>query len=202
MPSCSGSSGSPGNALSIEALVAHYGLAALFVGAGLEGEAAVVAGGLLAHRDLVPLGGAMAVAALGSFTADQIWFQVGRRFRDARLVAKARAQPAFVRAVAALERHPIGFIFAFRFIYGLRTVSPIAIGTSAVPGRVYLAVNAAAALVWGCSFTLVGYAFGKSFETLLSRFRPHGHQWLYLAGGIVAAGAVAGLIHWRRRRLM
>ena len=186
--------------MSIEHLVAHYGLAALFVGAGLEGEAAVVAGGLLAHRGLLPLPGAMVVAVLGSFVADQLWFQVGRRFRDARLVARARAQPAFARAVAALERHPIGFIFAFRFIYGLRTVSPIAIGTSAVAGRTYLFVNAAAALIWGSLFTLVGYAFGKSFEEFFGRFRPHGHQWLYLAGGIVAAGMVVGLIHWWRGR--
>jgi membrane protein DedA with SNARE-associated domain len=186
--------------MSIEALVAHYGLLALFVGAGLEGEAVVVAGGILAHRHLVPLAGAMLAASAGSFVADQIWFQVGRRARDAKLVAKARAQPAFARAVAALERHPIGFIFAFRFIYGLRTVSPIAIGTSRVPGRTYLAINAAAAAIWGSLFTLVGYAFGKSFEEFFGRFRPHGHQWLYLAGGIVVAGAVAGAIHWWRRR--
>jgi membrane protein DedA with SNARE-associated domain len=187
--------------VNIEALVAHYGLAALFVGAGIEGEAAVIAGGLLAHRGLLPIGGVMAATALGSFVADQIWFQVGRRFRDARLVAKARAQPAFARAVVALERHPIGFIFAFRFIYGLRTVSPIAIGTSAVPGRTYLAVNAAAAVTWGCLLSLVGYAFGQSFERFFGRFRPHGHQWLWIAAAIVLIGAIIGLIQWRRRRV-
>ncbi|MDE0878768.1 MAG: DedA family protein [Sphingomonas bacterium] len=186
--------------MSIEALVAQYGLPALFIGAGLEGEAAVVAGGLLAHRGLVPIGGAMAAVSLGSFVADQLWFQVGRRFRDARLVKKARAQPAYARAMRLLERYPIGFIFAFRFIYGLRTVSPIAIGTSNVSGRTYLAVNAAAAVIWGCCFTLAGYVFGKSIEEFFGRFGPHGHQWLYLAAAIVIVGAAAGLFHWRRRK--
>ena len=187
--------------MNIEALVAHYGFAALFVGAALEGEAAVVAGGVIAHRGLVPLGGAMAAASLGSFVADQLWFQIGRRFRDARPIAKIRAQPAFSRAVVALERRPIGFIFAFRFIYGLRTVSPIAIGTSAVPARTYLAVNAVAAVIWGCAFTILGYLFGKSVEQFLGRWKPHGHDWFYVAGGIVIAGIVVALIHqwWRRR---
>ena len=186
--------------MSIEHLVAHYGLAALFVGAGLEGEAAVVAGGLLAHQGLLPLAAAMVVAVLGSFTADQIWFQVGRRFRDYRWIARARAQPAYAKAMRALERHPIGFIFAFRFIYGLRTVSPIAIGTSDVAARTYLVVNAAAALVWGCAFTLVGYVFGNAFEEMFGRFRPHGHQWLYVAIALVAAGALVGIVYKVRQR--
>ena len=35
--------------MTLEALVQQYGLAALLLGAGIEGEAAVVADGLLAH---------------------------------------------------------------------------------------------------------------------------------------------------------
>ena len=187
--------------MSIEHLVAHYGLVALFFGAAFEGEAAVTAGGLLAHQGLLPLPGAMIVAILGSFTADQLWFQVGRRFRDHRWVARARAQPAFAKAVRALERHPIGFIFAFRFILGLRTVSPIAIGASRVAGRTYLAVNAAAAIVWGAAFTTIGYVFGNAFEQVFGRFKPHGHQWVYIALALVVIGALIGLfVKWRSRR--
>lgn len=187
--------------MNIEALVAQYGLIALFVGSGIEGEAVVVAGGLVAHRGLVPLGGAMIAASMGSFIADQIWFQIGRRFRDARSVTRAREKAAFARAIEALERHPVGFIFAFRFIYGLRTISPIAIGTSNVEARTYLLVNAIAAVLWGCAFTLAGYVFGNSFERLFGRFKPHGHQWLYVAGALVVVGAIVGLSHlWRQRR--
>ena len=187
--------------MSIESLVQHYGLAALFVGAAFEGEAAVLAGGLLAHQGLVPLPGAILAVVAGSFLADQAWFQVGRRFRDHRWVAKVRAQPAFARAVRALERHPVGFIFAFRFIYGLRTVSPIAIGTSAVPARTYLAVNAAAAVVWGACFTTAGYVFGDAIEEMLGRFRPHGRDWLWIALALVIAGAIIGIGYkWRQRR--
>ena len=148
----------------------------------------------------MPLTGAMIVAVLGSFTADQAWFQIGRRYRDHRWVVRARRQPAFARAIRALERHPVGFIFAFRFLYGLRTVSPIAIGTSSVAARTYLAVNAAAALVWGCTFTLVGYVFGSAFEEFLGRLRPHGRDWLWIALALVVAGAIVGIVYkWRQR---
>lgn len=186
--------------MTLAALVARYGLGALFVGAGLEGEAVVVAGGLLAHQGLFPLAGACVAAACGSFAADQAWFAVGRRFRNHRWVEKARGKAAFAKALAALERHPVGFIFAFRFIYGFRTVSPIAIGTSEVRARLFLLINAGAAIVWGITFSLVGYLFGNAFERLVGRLRPHGHKLWWIVAGLVAAGLVVGAVHWWRGR--
>jgi hypothetical protein len=41
--------------MTIDSLIAHYGLAAIFLGAGTEGEAAAVAGGIVAHRKLIAL---------------------------------------------------------------------------------------------------------------------------------------------------
>ena len=199
---CCGSWASPceTDTVSIEALVARFGLPALFLGSGLEGEAVVVAGGLLAHQGLVPLGGVMAVTAAGSFVADQAWFAFGRRFRNHRWVARARAKPAFARALAALERHPIGFIFAFRFIYGLRTISPIAIGTTGVRARLFLAVNAVAAAIWGMTFSAIGYLFGREFEAWVGRLHPHGRTLWVIVTGLILTGLTAGAVYWLRRR--
>lgn len=134
--------------MSIETLIAQYGLAAIFLGAGLEGETAVVTGGVLAHQHLLPLWGTAAAAVGGSFAADQVFFLAGRRYRDTARVRKIAAKPAFAKALDTLERHPTIFILGFRFLYGLRTVSPIAIGTSHVPARTFLLLNAVAAAVW------------------------------------------------------
>ncbi|MBW6527346.1 VTT domain-containing protein [Sphingomonas sp. RHCKR7] len=185
--------------MTIEAIVARYGLAAVFAGAALEGEAAVIAGGLLAHQEMFPLAGAMAAAAAGSFTADQAYFYAGRRFRDHRWVAAARERPAFARAMAALERHPVGFIFAFRFLYGLRTISPIAIGTAGIRPRLYAAVNAVSAMLWAITFTTIGFVFGDTFEAAVGRLRHDPRLW-WLAGSVVAAGAAVALVHRIRSR--
>lgn len=184
--------------MTIEALVSHYGLAALFLSAGLEGETVVVAGGLLAHRGLFSLGGAMAAASAGSFVADQLWFFIGRRFHDHRWVQKARAKPAFARAIDIFHRHPTGFIFAFRFIYGFRTVSPIAIGTTDVSAKLFVAVNLVSAIVWGVAFTTIGYVFGHGFERFVGRILPDTRALLLVAGGVVALVGVIALVRWRR----
>jgi LPXTG-motif cell wall-anchored protein len=185
--------------MSIESLLAHYGLPAIFLGAGFEGETAVVTGGLIAQAGLVSLPGACVAAATGSFLADQLFFLAGRYFREARFVRRVAANPLFARALAMLEAHPIGFIFAFRFIYGFRTVSPFAIGTTQVPGRTFLIVNAVAAVVWGITFTLIGYFFGHAFEALIARLRPSPRT-LAIVGGAVLLAALAGWWWWRRRR--
>ena len=157
----------------------------------------MVAGGLLAHRGLFSLPGAMVAASAGSFVADQLFFAAGRYFRDRSWVRRQRERPAFARVLAMLERHPVAFIFAFRFIYGIRTISPIAIGTSQVREPLFLVVNLIAAIVWGCVFTAIGYAFGHEFERLLHRFEPSGTT----IAVVVCVGIVALVVlHLFRRR--
>jgi membrane protein DedA with SNARE-associated domain len=196
MPSCCGSWASQAD-VTLDAIVARYGLAALFLGAGLEGEAAVVTGGLLAHRGLFPLWAAMLVAASGSFTADQLWFLIGRRFRSSARVRRAQLRPAFAKALAMFERHPVGFIFAFRFIYGFRTISPIAIGTTQVSPRLFVAVNLVSAIVWGAAFTAIGYLFGHGFARLLGRSLPSTPVLVAIVAGVLA---LLGLVYVLRRK--
>ncbi len=175
----------------IEPLIARYGLLALFVGAGIEGEAVVVTGGILAHRGLVPLWGAMVASATGSCIVDQIWFFLGRYFRHYPWVQRQTERPAFARATAFLERHPTAFIFGFRFIYGLRTISPIAIGTTHVEARKFVPLNALAAAIWGPLFTLLGYEFGKAIDPILHRLQSSA---IYAVAGIALVAIVAFVI--------
>lgn len=184
--------------MSIESLITRFGLAAIFLGAGFEGETSVVTGGLLAHQNLLPLVGTGIAAATGSFAADQLFFFVGRRYRDTARIRRMTAKPAFAKALAAFDRHPTAFILGFRFLYGLRTISPVAIGTSQVPARTFVILNAISATVWATLFTAVGYLFGDRVLALLG-----GHH-SKLVGIAILAGVVAlvflALRLWRRQR--
>ena len=180
----------------IEQLLVKYGLLALFFGAGLEGELAVVAGGILSHHGSFPLGAAMIVATLGSFTADQIWYFIGRNARDSKLVARVKHKRLFARALALVGRRPVPFILGFRFVYGMRTVSPVAIGVAGIPIRMFLPLNMIAAVIWAPLFTWLGYHLGKEAFPLVRRM---GGGVLLALGGIVIIGlAVWLIVHWRR----
>ena len=182
--------------MSIESLITRYGLAAIFLGAGFEGETSVVTGGLLAHQNLLPLVGAGIASATGSFAADQLFFFIGRRYRDTARIRRMIARPAFAKALGTLDRHPTAFILGFRFLYGLRTISPIAIGTSHVPTRTFVLLNAISAIVWAALFTGIGYLFGDQVLALLGGNKLVG---IAILIGVVAAIFV-GLRLWTRYR--
>jgi len=187
--------------MTIELLLARYGVLGIFLGAAIEGETVVVAGGLLAHRGLVPLWAAAGAAAAGSFLADQFFYSLGRNFSDHPRLEAMKRKPAFAKAITALQRRPTGFIFAFRFLYGLRTVSPVVIGIAGVPRARFIMLNAAAALLWGVLFTLLGYAFGNAIEQMFGRLRPSMHLLVAAACAGAAAFAVFHLGRWGWRAL-
>jgi len=185
--------------MTIETAIARFGLLAVFVGAAVEGETAVVTGGLLAHEQLLPLGGVMIAAAAGSLLADQALFYLGRHYREHRRIRAIMSRPQFAKAWTMLERYPRRFIFAFRFLYGLRTISPIAVGTSSVPARVFLLLNLLAAIVWAVAATTIGYAFGHGIEVLIGEMREIEH--VAAAAGALIAIALGTAWFVRRRRL-
>jgi membrane protein DedA with SNARE-associated domain len=201
MPSGAGDHGDGYDLLmTIETLIAHYGFAAIFVGAGVEGETSVVAGGVLAHRGLLPLWVAGVAAVTGSFIADQLFFAAGRHFRDHPRVRRMEQRPAFAKALVMLEHHPILFIMGFRFLYGLRTISPMAVGTSQVRARTFFLLNGLAAIVWGALFTGIGYGFGGGIERLFGDNISVGSLLPIATVAIVLLFGVAQAVRWLHHR--
>jgi membrane protein DedA with SNARE-associated domain len=157
----------------------------------------VVAGGALAQRGLLSLPLVLIACTAGSAAIDQALFLAGRFGRDWRLVAKARAHPGFVRALGFIERHPAGFVLTFRFLYGLRAVSPVAVGLSRMNAWRFTGLNLLAAALWAGLFTGLGYLFGKELEAVFARLHPP--IWVMVAGA-AAVLALIGLVAWRWRR--
>ena len=156
----------------MEALVLRYGVVAIFLGAGIEGEPFALASGVLAHRHWLPTWLAIGAAICGAVAIDQFWFHLSRHFQRSRLVRRVVQRPSFARALALIERYPVRFVLLFRFAYGLRAVAPVAIGASRVPTRLFVPLNIAAAIVWGLAFTGAGYLIGPAFEAAEAHYGP------------------------------
>jgi membrane protein DedA with SNARE-associated domain len=96
-----------------------------------------------------------------------------------------------------IERHQLLVILGFRFLYGLRTVSPFAIGMSDVPTRRYLVLNLIGAAVWAAAVSYLGYTLGEAAEALLGQIRRYE---LGIFAAIAALGAILWGAHFARRR--
>jgi len=177
-----------------DALISRYGYLAIFIGTFLEGETILVLGGFAAHRGLLELPGVMACAFAGSLASDQLFFFVGRWRGAAWLARRPGWQPGVERVRGMIARHDTLIILAFRFIYGLRNVTPFALGMSDVPALKFAALNAIGAAVWAVAVAALGWFVGSAARQLL------GHLERYELG--VAALIVGfGLVLWARRRL-
>ncbi len=158
-------------------MIAHYGLFAILVGVALEGETVAMIGGMSAHRGLLALSAVWAAVLAGTMIADQGLFYAGRLLKDRSWVRTIRATTRFQKAQSLFERHPQKFVMLFRFLYGLRTVSPLLIGTSGFSPARFAILNLVAAILWSSLFVGLGYVFGLGIEELLNQVPPF-RQWL------------------------
>lgn len=174
-------------------MVEQYGYVAVLVGTFLEGETILVLGGLAAFHGHLQLQGVMLCAFIGSLFGDQLWFYLGRRGGRALLARKPSWRPAMERIDRIMIRHQYWFILVFRFLYGLRTVAPFAIGMSQVRIITYTILNVIGAAIWAVSVALLGYWLGDLLRS------PAVRTYERLAIALLLA-VFAVLWYWRWRR--
>ena len=183
--------------MDLASLIEQHGYTFTFVGALIEGETLMILAGLAAHRGYLHLPLLAALAALGSFLGDQLYFFLGRRYGE-RLVARfPRLEPGVRHADALLLRYAGAAVIAVRFLYGLRVLGPIAMGMTRLKWRTFLIFNAVGATLWSMCWLAVGYLLGELAGLLLGDLRRIEH-WLF-AGLAAVALMVVAYLHWRRR---
>lgn len=125
-------------------------------------EANPILGGIAVRHGGAGLFGVIVAVLLGTWVASILLYLVGRwriswvrhRWPDKRRL--------LTNALAAVRRRPWQASLAVRFAYGLRLPLPIACGAARVPFSLYLVASGISSLLWGTTFTLLGYALGRT----------------------------------------
>lgn len=164
----------------------------------LEGETIVVFAGFAAAQGLLNPLLLLAVTGLGSFVGDQSWFWIGRHFGTRLLDRFPRWRGGVEAALRWLERYNTGFILSFRFVYGVRNFSSLALGMSAVRGARFLVLNFLAAALWAASFISLGYFLGHAFRAVLGDIARSFS--LAMLGVFTVIASAVGLFHRAQRR--
>jgi membrane protein DedA with SNARE-associated domain len=157
--------------ISISELLDRYGYAAVLLGTFVEGETILILGGFAAHQGYLSFPGVVAAAFVGSVAGDQTAFFVGRRYGQRLLERWPRFQGGVARATALLTRHETPLLLGFRFVYGIRNVTPIAAGLGKIQAPRFVLFNLIGALAWSALVAAVGYAFGRGFVLVVERAR-------------------------------
>jgi membrane protein DedA with SNARE-associated domain len=164
----------------------------------VEGETFVIFAGSFAAQGLLNPVILLGCAWLGSFSGDQLYFYIGRRYGGQLLQRYPRWRCGVDAALGFLRRYSTGFVLSFRFTYGVRNFSSFAMGMSGLLWRKFLILNFIAAGVWAVAFVGAGYLLGNVFGAALRRVADS--FGLVMLGLFALMALVIFLLHRAQRR--
>ena len=171
------------------------------VGVVLPGVTAVLALGYLGRSGAVDPIAAVVVAISCEILGGHLAYAQGRRTRSARSVGSFRrrvapladrfgrtrswARALEVRALGVLGRRGVAAILLCQWVAGVRTVMPRLVGSAGMSYRMFAAAQVPSAVVWVCTWMLVGSVVGAAYERTAARVGVVG--FVVLAAGLLAA---------------
>jgi membrane protein DedA with SNARE-associated domain len=182
--------------MSLEHLLTSYGYLAIIIGTFLEGETILILAGFLAHRGYLELHLVILCAFLGTLLGDQLYFYIGYFMGREALARRPRWKNKAERVFSLLASWQSWLILGFRFLYGLRTVTPFIIGTSKISPLRFLILNMLGGLIWATSIGALGYLFGHSLGIMISDIKRYE---LIVFAGITGIGLG---VHYLCRRVL
>jgi membrane protein DedA with SNARE-associated domain len=183
----------------VEELVSRFGLPAVFLLTALEGDLALILGGVAAHLGLMSPLAVIVVGTLGGFAGDAAWFAIGRRAADA-----VRSSAAYRRVGPTLDGLVTRFgprqMLLARPVYGTRVATMLFWGSRRMAPATFATLDLPACAVWAVLLSSLGYYSSRSVAALLGDVK-HVETWLGIAAlAVVAAAVCAHVLVARARR--
>ena len=173
--------------MAFEELLTQFGYPALSLGTILEGEAALILGGILAKQGYFALFWVISIAFLTTLACDQFFFFFGR-IQGAKALKKWPQLEGKTRKIIHMVRkNHLWLAVFFRFVYGFRSITPFAIGLCGISPTRFLILNLLGISLWVLLLTWMGYLFGHALEWIMQGV----HDWaLWILGALLSVGAI------------
>jgi membrane protein DedA with SNARE-associated domain len=184
--------------MSLEELISTYGYAAIGIGTFIEGETILVLGGFAANRGYLELPWVIMSAFLGTLFGDQLYFYIGRIKGKSTIEKRPHWKANSEKVLVLLDKHQVWLIIGFRFIYGLRTVTPFLIGASNISPTRFLVLNMLGASLWSVTIGVLGYLFGGALEIIIGDIKRYE---LLVFIMLALIGVTTWLLHIRKNRI-
>lgn len=149
-------------------LIQKFGYLAILLGTLLEGEIFLALGGLFARQGLMNVWIVIVMAVAGSFISHGLMFWLGR-WRGLAVVQRfPKLQANYPKAHALAERFGPACILIVQFLYGMRLVTCLALGTLGLNTRAFVCWQLLACSLWALGMAAAGYVFGTAIQHLVS----------------------------------
>lgn len=149
---------------------AAWAYALLFAYSLGGGMVALLAAALLCASGALDIYLCVLIASVANFLGDEGLYYFAKLNRKQALPYFARHRRKLALAQVLFRRYGAGIILIKKYIYGLKTLVPIAIGFSRFNDMKFCAINAISATIWGLSLGCVGFFAGDLVSLLAQKF--------------------------------
>lgn len=149
---------------------AIWGYGILFLYSFGGGMIALLAASVLAGVGKLDLSLCIIIAALANFLGDELLFYLAKFNKNAVLPYFKKHRRKLALAQILFKSYGGKIILAKKFIYGLKTLIPLAIGLSKYNAKKFLFLNAICAIIWAVSLGLLGFFAGDFIQQISEKY--------------------------------
>ena len=142
-----------------------YGYIILFVYSLGGGMVALIAAGVLSYSGQMDLSLSIAVAFIANAIGDTALFYISRYNKAQMMPYLKKHRRKLALSHLLMKKYGDKIIFFQKFVYGIKTLIPIAIGFTKYSAIKFNVLNVISAALWSL---IIGFASYKAGETLMS----------------------------------
>lgn len=131
-------------------------------------------GGFFAHQGFLSFPAVVALGVTGTFISEAALYHLGLSKGPAIMRRYPARLARFERFAEHLHRHKYLLILGYRFLYGMRSVAPLAIGASGIPPLLFHSLNLLGTVIWTLTMATLGFFFGRSISHYLDNIDNYG----------------------------
>lgn len=160
-----------------------YGYILLFVYSLGGGMVGIIAAGVLSYIGKMDIGICIAVATLGNFVGDSLIFYFTRYSKTQIMPYLRKQRRSLALSQILFKKYGILIILVKKYLYGIKTIIPIAIALTKFPFVKFSIINAITSLIWAASLGMLSFYMGEyigdAYEYMKSKF------WILLLGVLI-----------------
>jgi len=173
--------------------LATYGYIVLFFYSLGGGFVALMAAGVLSYAGKMDLSASIAIAFVANFIGDALLFYMGRYHKSQVMNYLHHHKRKLALSHLLMKKHGSWIIIIQKYVYGIKTLIPIAIGLTKYSFVHFNILNAVAAALWAVSIGYGSYLAGDALTAAYTFIaeRPYiapvilfliiGLLWLYMS---------------------
>lgn len=167
-----------------------YGYLVLFLYSFGGGFLALMGAGVLSYAGHMDLSLSILIAFIANFIGDVVLFYMGRYNKKDVMTYLHKHKRKLALSHILMKKHGSWVIFLQKYVYGIKTLIPLAIGITKYDFKKFVVLNFFASLIWAVSIGLASFMAGEAIQQAYGFIaeRP------YLAPIILVV--MIGLIWW------